>query len=180
MIGFSLVGILIAGIISIFIFMNLSLNSSEKAIKLIKQSTPSSTSLATGNQLINLDDKKASFAIFTNGTFRQFSASMYHNRSSDVYLKSDNPNIIHVKKSGITYDDFFKTLPFKLTKDCLTTGTGQTFCTSDEGILKFYLNGRMDENLLEREIQNKDKLLITFGPKDDMDIQLQLQQIPNP
>lgn len=179
MAGLSLVAILITSIVTIFLIMNLSLNSTEKAIKLNKQlsninskTNPSPTNLIT--------DKKASFIIFTIGTLRNFTASMYHNLSADVYIQSDNPNIIHVKKEGITYDDFFRTLPLKLTDECLTTGTGQTFCTSEENSLKFYLNGREDKNLLTRQIQNNDKVLITFGPLDDPDIISQLQQIPNP
>src|SRR3989337_644656 len=52
-------------------------------------------------------ETKASFAIFTNGTFRIFTASMYHNLSEDVYIQADNPNVVHVKKSNTTWDDFF-------------------------------------------------------------------------
>ena len=73
-------------------------------------------------------DYIGAFAIFTNGTFRVFTAAMYHNLSEDVFVQADNPNIVRVKKSGTTWDDFFKTLPFKLTKECLTTGTKETFC----------------------------------------------------
>ena len=65
--------------------------------------------LSKTSQIVN---KKASFAIFTNGTFRLFTAAMYHNLSEDVFIQADNPNIVHVKKTGITWDVFFKTLPF--------------------------------------------------------------------
>lgn len=179
MIGISLIAILITSIITIFFITNISLNSTEKAIKLNKQLSNINSKISSSPKSFSTDIK-ASFVIFTNGTLRNFTASMYHNLSADVYIQSDNPNIIHVKKEGITYDDFFKTLPIKLTDECLTTGTGQTFCTLEENSLKFYLNGREDKNLLDRQIQNEDKVLITFGPLDDLDITLQLQQIPNP
>lgn len=120
----------------------------------------------------------AGFAIFTNGTFRIFTASMYHNLSADVYIEASNPNIIHVKKTGITWDDFFKTLSMKLTKDCLTTGTGQTFCTKANQTLRFYLNGREDSYALEKIIKNADQLLVTYGSETEDQIQKQLQQIP--
>ena len=119
-------------------------------------------------------DFKASFAIFTNGTFRVFTASMYHNLSEDVFIEAENPNIVHVKKSGITWDDFFKTLPFKLTRECLTTGTGQTFCDGQNDTLKFYLNGEKTDNLLDSEIHKGDQVLISYGNEktDEIDIQL--------
>lgn len=112
------------------------------------------------SQTIN---KQASFAIFTNGTFRVFTASMYHNLSDNVYIEASNPNIVKVKKAGTTWDNFFSTLPFKLTHDCLTTGTKETFCNGSNGTLKFYLNGERKERVLDQEIRSGDKLLISYG-----------------
>lgn len=106
---------------------------------------------------------QASFAIFTNGTLREFTDSKYHNQAKDVFIQSDNPNIVRVKKEGITWDDFFKTLPMKLSKDCLLTGTKQTFCTDDNKTLRFFLNGKEDKNVLDKEIGNGDKLLVTYA-----------------
>lgn len=123
-------------------------------------------------------DIKAAFAIFTNGTFRIFTDAKYHNLSRDVYIEPPNVNIVNVKKQGITWDDFFRTLPMKLTKDCLTTGTGQTFCTGSSGKLKFYLNGTKDPNALGKIINHVDQLLVSFGSENDEQIDRQLRQIP--
>ncbi len=124
-------------------------------------------------------DKQASFAIFTNGTFRVFTAAMYHNLSPDVFIEVSNPNIIHIKKDGLTWNDFFSTLPFKLTHECLTTGTGQTFCTGSKGTLKFYINGEKSINALDQRINNKDKLLVSFGNESEIAIKKQFDRIPN-
>lgn len=120
---------------------------------------------------------KASFAIFTNDTFRVFTASMYHNLSEDVYIESNNPNIVHIKKTGTTWDDFFKTLPFSLTKNCLTTGTKEVFCTNQSKTLNFYINGVQDNNLLDREIKDGDKALISFGSENEKTIQEQIEKL---
>ena len=121
---------------------------------------------------------KAAFAIFTNGTFRVFIASMYHNLSDDVFIEASNPNTVRVKKEGVTWDDFFKTLPMKLTRDCLTTGMGQTFCTNLNQTLKFYINGVLDSNALVRTINEGDQLLVSLGNESEAQIQNQLQEIP--
>lgn len=123
---------------------------------------------------------KAAFAIFTNGTFRVFTASMYHNLSNEVYIQADNPNIIHVKKRGVTWSDFFKTLPMELTDTCLTTGTKQTFCTDSKASLRFFLNGQRTDNLLSRVIKPGDKTLITYGSESKQQLERQFQQIPDP
>jgi len=126
-------------------------------------------------------DIKASFLIFTNGTKRTFADTMYHNLSNDVYIESAlNPTIVNVTKSGITWNDFFKTLPFELDTECLVTGTGQKFCDGNQEKLTFYLNGVEESSLLQKEIQSGDQALITFGNESEEQIKKQFEQIPEP
>lgn len=148
--------------------------------KSVRPTIPTQAQVPTATNTPKNVDYTAGFAIFTNGTFRVFTATMYHNLSEDVFIQKDNPNIVHVKQSGTTWDDFFKTLPFKLSKDCLTTGTKQTFCTNEKGTLQFYLNGKREEDLLSKEIQDGDKALITYGNENERQIENQLQQVPDP
>lgn len=108
-------------------------------------------------------DIRASFTIITGNITRSFKAEKYHNQSPDVYIEASDPTIVHVKKAGITWNDFFKTLPMKLTKMCLTTGDGETFCDGKEGVLKFNLNNIEDKDALDKEINTDDNLLVTFG-----------------
>jgi hypothetical protein len=104
----------------------------------------------------------AQFSIVTNGTTRIFTDPKYHNRSTDVFLTASNPNEIYVTKSHITWQDFFNTLPMKLTKDCLTTGTGQVFCSNNNGTLKFYLNNQEDSEALSKVIHPSDSLRVEY------------------
>jgi len=104
----------------------------------------------------------AKFEIYTNGTKRIFTASMYHNLSEDVFITSSNPSVIQIKKPGITWANFFQTLPFELTKDCLTTGTGQKFCTNQKQSLKFYLNEVENKNALDQEIMPSGFLKVVY------------------
>lgn len=144
-----------------------------------KETPPSQTPSPQATTTPVAVDYQAGFAIFTNGTFRIFTAAMYHNRSKDVFIQADSPNVVHVKKAGITWNDLFATLPMQLTKDCLITGTKQTFCTNSKEQLRFYLNGREDKNALDKQIESGDGLLVSFGSESDELIQKQLQQVPN-
>lgn len=121
-------------------------------------------------------DIAASFGIFTNGTFRTFTHPMYHNLEPEVFIEPTHPNIVHVKQNGLTWDYFFKSLPFLLNKDCLTTGTGQSFCTDEVDTLKFYINGVEEPNALDKVINHGDVLLVTYGNGEN--IQEYLLQIP--
>lgn len=106
----------------------------------------------------------AGFEIYTKGTRRVFSAAMYRHQSEDEYIGDGNSNIVIVEKDGTTWGEFFGTLPspFSLDKYCLTTETGQTFCTGSEGVLKFYLNGEEASNALSLPIKPRDVLTIRY------------------
>lgn len=163
-----LLAVLVLGIIAVagfFIFTSIY-DKPEVEIKPVSVSQTEET-----------EEVKAAFAIFTNGTLRVFTAPMYYNLSSGVYIEAANPNKVNVKKSDITWDDFFKTLPLKLTKNCLTTGTGQTFCTNDAQSLKFYINSQVDADALDRKIKAGDQLLVSYGNKNDTQIGTQLEHL---
>ena len=106
---------------------------------------------------------KATFSIITNGTTRIFTDPKYHNQSEDLFIEASNPNTVMVKKNGVTWNDFFKTLPMEITKECLTTGTGQIFCSDETKTLRFFVNDNEDKDALDKEIQNGDSLRVEYG-----------------
>ena len=124
-------------------------------------------------------EKRAKFLIYTHNTLRDFSDKKYHDLSSKVYVTSDSPEEIIVKMQGTTWDSFFKTLPMKLDENCLITGTGQTFCTDQINSLKFYVNGSFNSAAPFEEINDGDRLLISFGPINDPNIDSQLEALEN-
>lgn len=149
-----------------FYFVNSS-NIKQKSNDQLQKPTTSSKNI----------DYKASFAIYTNGTFRIFTAPMYHNLSEDVFIEASNPNIVNIKRLNITWRDFFETLPLKLDENCLTTGTKQTFCSNDDFVLQFYLNEERNQSALDQVIKPEDKLLVTYEKENSPAITQQLQSI---
>jgi len=76
-----------------------------RSTQTVSQSTPAKNNVSAEIVEVSVapvTDIQASFAIFTNGTFRTFTAAMYHTLSQDVYIEASNPNVIQVKKSGAT------------------------------------------------------------------------------
>lgn len=124
-------------------------------------------------------EKRASFAIYTNGTFRIFTSPMYHNLSEEVFIEPSSPNIAIVKRDGITWRDFFSTLPFSVDEKCLITGTKQTFCTNDSSTLQFFLNEERNQKALDQIIEPDDKLLITYEAENSSVIINQINSLRN-
>lgn len=108
--------------------------------------------------------KTAKFKIVTNGTTRIFTESKYHNQNENVFIEKNDPNTIIINGENIMWSDFFNSLPspMKLTKECLTTGTGQKFCNSNNKKLFFYLNNNEDLEVLDKTIKDNDNLLIEY------------------
>ena len=168
-------GLIIIGFIIILVLLPIKLlflNQTEPPKKTSTLLNPSPTS----KQVKNVD-YKAKFAIFTNGTKRIFTAAMYHNLSKDVYIESSDPSVVHVKKEGKTWMNFFMTLPLKLDKNCVTTGTKETFCATPNATLKFYLNGVRNDNLLFEKIKDGDSVLISYGQENEAQIKSQLKSL---
>lgn len=123
---------------------------------------------------------RAGFAIFTNGTFRIFTDPKYHRQSELVYIDAAKPNVVIVGKPGATWGDFFSSLPMSLTKECLITGTKQTFCTNEQAELQFFINGEKVDDALDREIQHGDRLLVTYGKVTPEQYAQQYNAVPSP
>lgn len=136
----------------------LLLNKTKPAVE--EQNTTPTISVTPTEEAVNY---KATFSIVTNGTTRIFTDSKYHNLSEDVYIEASSPNTVVVKKSGVTWDYFFRTLPMELSKECLTTGTQQIFCTDKTKTLRFFVNDKEDPDALDKEIKDGDSLRVTYG-----------------
>lgn len=119
----------------------------------------------------------ARFLIFTNGTRRNFDNAMYHGLSETVYLTASDSTLIYVEQPGITWGDFFATLPFEINGECLVTGTGQEFCQEGRNQLRFYINGEISNNIFDRPINPNDRLLVTYGSGDQQITNQQLQDL---
>ena len=104
----------------------------------------------------------ATFEIYTNGTKRIFTDSRYHNLNDSVFLTAESPTTIQIKDENTTWKYFFDTLPMELTKECLTTGTKQIFCSNEKQKLRFYVNGIENENILDSIIRPNDHLKIEY------------------
>lgn len=141
-----------------FLYKNLGNVTEQAYVKPIETYEKTKSSIETIDKKIN--GFTAKFEIYTHGTKRVFNNLMYQNLSSDVYISDPDSSIVHVKKIGTTWDEFFKTLPFKLTKDCLTTGDKQTFCNDAKNTLSFKLNGVNSPDVLDQVINEGDNLII--------------------
>lgn len=112
--------------------------------------------------IVEKSEFTADFEIYTNGTKRIFTDAKYHAQSEEVFLTASSSSTVYVKKYGVTWSDFFNALPFSITKECLITGTKQTFCSTQNKKLKFFINDIENPDALDVQISEGDFLKIVF------------------
>lgn len=124
-------------------------------------------------------DYQASFAVFINNVKRDFTLPMFYEQSPRAYITSRFPGFVQVKKAPTTWGQFFNSLPITLDYTCLQTHDRQQLCTDDNKTLKFFLNGDRVYDLLDREIQPNDRVLVSYGNESGVLIERQINQIPS-
>ena len=89
-----------------------------------------------------------------------------------------NENVIHVEATGITIRHFFRTIGVELSRKCLVF-EGTSYCSSGNSTLKYYVNGVLNEEAPDYYIEDKDKILISYGADSKEGIDKQLNAIGN-
>lgn len=67
----------------------------------------------------------------------------------------------------------------KLDKNNLTLENGRVLKNENGNTLKFYINGNKVDELSNYVFQDLDKVLISYGPENDPDIERQINSITN-
>lgn len=132
-----------------------------------------------GSQHIHAD-----FKVYINGQALDFAKPEYYMKSSFMHVddnqnKEDADSVIHMHAKNVPLWLFFRSLGMNLTKDSLTLADGQVLKNENGNSLKFYLSGKKVDELGDYSFQPLDKLLISFGPENDPDIQRQISSITN-
>jgi len=112
------------------------------------------------------------FVLYFDGGQIDLSDDKYQSESDQIlhahiHLHDNNDDVIHRHAHDVTLSDFFGSLGFNLTNDCLTDDTGVAFCTTDTEELMVFVN---DERINEPATyvnQEEDRILIYHGDKDD-------------
>ncbi|MBI4038720.1 hypothetical protein HY384_02060 [Candidatus Daviesbacteria bacterium] len=126
----------------------------------------------------------ADMKVFMNGQPFNFAKPEYYMKSRLLHVDNnqnleDAGSVLHMHAKDVPMWLFFESLGMKLGKDSLTLADGQILRNENGNTLKFFLNGKKVGELENYVFQPLDKLLISFGPENDPDIQKQTDSVPN-
>ncbi|QUC65490.1 protein-disulfide isomerase [Nitrosopumilus sp. K4] len=108
-----------------------------------------------------------------------FSAPAYQIKSSWIHFEGRDGTTVHKHATGVTLGYLFETLGLGLDDQCFIFQDGREFCTNEDYSLKFYVNGEQLPDIRPLEIQEGDRILISYGAETPEEIEGQLLELEN-
>lgn len=115
------------------------------------------------------------FLMVLNGEQIDFTADKYQTTSEQelaehVHLHDNVGNVIHRHAQTVTLGEFFGSLGFTLTNDCLTTDDSVQLCTGDASKLLVFVNDERIDNPSEYTNKEEDRILIYYGDPNNNEL----------
>ena len=106
-----------------------------------------------------------------------FSAPAYQIKSSWIHFEGNDGSTIHKHATGVKLGYLFDTLGLGLDDQCYEFQDGRSFCTNEDYTLRFFINGEKVSDVRDYEIQEDDKILISYGAETPEEIESQLLEL---
>lgn len=133
----------------------------------------------------------ANFAFYVDGKKVDFSSNKYMEEvsactlSSDqtprerVHLHENNGDAVHVHTNGVTWGNFLANIGFGANQFHLSSDDGKTYTATETSKIHFILNGKSVIDPINSFIKSEDRLLISYGPESETQLQQQFATVSN-
>ena len=167
--------LLVAAVVALAVLLILNSGDGEPDVVVCEPGTP-------GCELRQEVHWHADFALYIRGERYDFNQERFVSDEEDqlsenVHIHGTRDSVVHVHREGTTWREFFDSLGFELTDQCLTTPEGEQLCNSDTERLSFVLNGVRLDGLAFQDITDIDRALISFGSESDEQLLEQYAQV---
>lgn len=124
----------------------------------------------------------ADFALYINGERYDFAKEKYMSTenkslSNFMHLHDMDGKVIHKHAEGVTLGFFLETLGMKLNETCLVLDNEDSYCNEDDKELKMSVNGKHNDEFDQYDIQDEDKILLSYGDEYEEELQKQMSSV---
>lgn len=124
----------------------------------------------------------ADFKVYLNGVAYNFAEEKYMSPeeaplSPFTHLHDMDGEVIHKHMTGITLGDFFASIGMSLTDTCFTLDDGTAYCSDTNHTLNFFVNEKPNSDFGDYEIEDLDRILVSYGSEDEAALQSQLASV---
>jgi len=108
-----------------------------------------------------------------------FSLPAYQIKTSWIHFEGGDGTTIHKHATGVTLGYLFQSIKIGLDDKCFVFQDGRQFCTNADYTLKFFVNGKQVNDIVNYEPMDSDRILIVYGAETPEEIQALLTQLDN-
>ena len=120
----------------------------------------------------------ADIKVYINGQSIDFSQRKYQVTTSFIHFEEGIGDVIHTHATGLTMGNLFKSIGSDLNSNCLVFD-GKSYCSSDGKTLRFYVNGKLNNQFASYALQDLDKILVSYGSENESGMQQQMASVTN-
>lgn len=169
-----IVGVLSLAVIALVVLLALNLNDGDAE-------GVDDSGLGVSGGTRPLTHEHADFALVIRGEEFDFGQPQFlsdsegKELSENVHIHARRFSVVHVHRTLSTWDEFFRSMGFKLTdpsfpgttsdRTCMETPAGEKLCNSATETWKFIANGVPVDGLSNVNIGDLDRVLFSFGPE---------------
>lgn len=83
-----------------------------------------------------------------------------------VHLHDLDGDVVHMHQPGVTYHDFFESLKMGFEDSFFIDHEGNEYKNNETHEFRFFVNNQEQPSIMNQEIRDLDRTLITYGPRD--------------
>lgn len=106
-----------------------------------------------------------------------FSSPSYQLKNRWVHFEGNDGTTIHKHATGVKFGYLFESLAIGLDKECFVFPNENSYCNTEKFSLKFFVNGEQVSDIIDYEMMDEDKILISFGDETPEEIESQLLEL---
>ncbi|MBA4718502.1 MAG: protein-disulfide isomerase [Nitrosopumilus sp.] len=108
-----------------------------------------------------------------------FADPAFQIKSPWIHFEGRDGSTIHKHATGVTLGYLFDRLSIGLDDQCYVFSDGKSYCTSEDYVLKLFINGEQVSDIRDYEGMEGDRVLIVYGAETPEEIEAYLLQIEN-
>lgn len=118
----------------------------------------------------------ADIKVYINGQPIDFSQKKYQVTTSYIHFEDGLGDVIHVHATGMTTLHLLKSAGMDLRNHCLIFEENN-YCSDAKKEIKFFVNGKGSNDLGNYVIKDLDKVLVSYGSENELEIQKQVSSV---
>ena len=118
----------------------------------------------------------ADVKIYINGKSIDFSQKKYQITTSYIHFEDGVGDVVHMHATGMTISHLLKSVGMDFKNGCLIAES-TNYCSDGKNTLKFYVNGKENDEFGDYVMKDLDRILISYGSESGAEIQEQLDLV---